>query len=441
MNSDGQDSVAGQGWSPGNVDKLTATVAAGWAIDPMSRKPSQVRVLLDDVVIASGRAGIDRPDITAATGLPGPHGFQLFFESALAARDVARLQVQCSIGDEWLGLRIHPGNRKGSRVYQDFDGTGASRSREKLQALKLYNLPARHSRAEPLKGKSVLDIGCNEGFFCIEAVRQGASRVVGIDKTGASVESARIRCPQATFHHGSWWDVPDEKFDVILFLSAIHYEPRQRKLLAKLREHLTPDGVLVLECGVFPDPSSTSWRVVRRGDGDKRYPTGPLLIKHLLDGYAVRPIGPSIDQKGDPVKRFVYHCSPYKAVAMIIAGRSLTGKSSLSSRMEDRRIPSYLTDKLINRLLKPLSRHQTELSKQLIAEFGAEGRPNLAHAGKFIVARGLAAEFCELIAQEIPVEAELLCIEGEVLRHPALQDILKNKLVERGIRPWLLTPL
>src|SRR3954462_7107807 len=32
-----------------------------------------------------------------------------------------------------------------------------------------------------LRGKSVLDVGCNAGFYAIEMKRRGAARVVGID--------------------------------------------------------------------------------------------------------------------------------------------------------------------------------------------------------------------------------------------------------------------
>ena len=32
-----------------------------------------------------------------------------------------------------------------------------------------------------LTGKSVLDIGCSEGFFCRQVAKRGARRVVGID--------------------------------------------------------------------------------------------------------------------------------------------------------------------------------------------------------------------------------------------------------------------
>src|SRR5262245_66248727 len=43
-----------------------------------------------------------------------------------------------------------------------------------------------------LRGKSVLDVGCKYGFFCFEAARRGAARVVGLDVDPDSVRKARL---------------------------------------------------------------------------------------------------------------------------------------------------------------------------------------------------------------------------------------------------------
>src|SRR5512147_222462 len=43
-----------------------------------------------------------------------------------------------------------------------------------------------------LTGKSVLDIGCNAGFFAIEMKRRGAARVVGIDSDPDYLAQARF---------------------------------------------------------------------------------------------------------------------------------------------------------------------------------------------------------------------------------------------------------
>jgi SAM-dependent methyltransferase len=66
--------------------------------------------------------------------------------------------------------------------YQSHDGEkSTSDSNRKLERIKLPT---------SLKGKSVLDIGCNEGFFCAEAVRRGATRVLGLDNSQAAIDFA-----------------------------------------------------------------------------------------------------------------------------------------------------------------------------------------------------------------------------------------------------------
>ena len=103
--------------------------------------------------------------------------------------------------------------------YQSFDGDpGVSKSAEKLACLKL---------PEDLTGKSLLDVGCHEGFFCGVALQRRAARVFGIDKDPAVIEQARQRFPGAEFLTASWWDTPAERFDYILFLSGLHYEPKR----------------------------------------------------------------------------------------------------------------------------------------------------------------------------------------------------------------------
>src|SRR5690606_6161393 len=49
-----------------------------------------------------------------------------------------------------------------------------------------------HALPTDLSGKSVLDIGCNAGFYVIEMKRRGADRVVGIDSDAAYLEQARF---------------------------------------------------------------------------------------------------------------------------------------------------------------------------------------------------------------------------------------------------------
>ena len=48
----------------------------------------------------------------------------------------------------------------------------------------------RHAVPEDLTGKSVLDIGCNSGFYSIEMKKRGAERVVGVDTSAWLAELA-----------------------------------------------------------------------------------------------------------------------------------------------------------------------------------------------------------------------------------------------------------
>src|SRR3954452_2310831 len=133
--------------------------------------------------------------------------------------------------------------------YQSFPGhPGDSDSDAKLTAIRLPDL----------SGKSVLDIGCNEGFFCFEAVARGARQVIGIDKSEAFIAEAKRRAEAAgistdvlTFERRDWNDLPAQQFDVIICLSALHYADDQPALIHILCSHLSADGVFVLECGVI----------------------------------------------------------------------------------------------------------------------------------------------------------------------------------------------
>jgi tRNA (mo5U34)-methyltransferase len=49
-----------------------------------------------------------------------------------------------------------------------------------------------HAFPPDLQGQSVLDIGCNGGFYAIEMKRRGADRVVGIDTDPTYLAQARF---------------------------------------------------------------------------------------------------------------------------------------------------------------------------------------------------------------------------------------------------------
>ena len=462
----------------GCVDHLKPRHISGWVFDPaVGEGKMQVRVTLGDQVLAEGVADLPRPEVGKLLGTTGDHGFR-FSAVDFPSHAVEQVAVQARPAPEapWRRVRhgrhvaaeaaetlagapapkgangqagaaaliagalraaARPGRPKRGQ-YQSFDDAkGGSKSAEKLAALRLRLLPNAHSEATPLHGLKVLDIGCNEGFFCGEALRQGASRVVGIDQSKNFLDRARKRFPEARFIRASWWDLPDEKFDVIFFLSAIHYEPRQRALLEKLAQHLTPTGVLVLECGVAPGQSK-AWQAVKRADDIRRYPTFPMLLRVLLKPYAGRMMGSSVMQGGDPVPRYVIHCPLRRSMALIVAGPGRTGKSTLAFELEDRNIPLIRTDRLLGGLLND-KRYAFSPAAAVVQALPRTVPPHYGVIGKAVAAQ-CPKDFIDVLMREVPLEADLFCVEGEILRHAALRKELARRLREQGVRTWFLSP-
>jgi tRNA (mo5U34)-methyltransferase len=80
-----------------------------------------------------------------------------------------------------------------------------------------------------LTGKTVLDIGCNAGFYSIEMKKRGAARVLGIDSDEVYLEQARYAAKvleaDIEFRNMSVYDVGSlgEKFDVVIFMGVFYH--------------------------------------------------------------------------------------------------------------------------------------------------------------------------------------------------------------------------
>jgi len=98
-----------------------------------------------------------------------------------------------------------------------------------------------------LSGKSVLDIGCNAGFYSIEMKRRGADRVVGIDFDEKYLAQARFAAEvceaDIEFQQLSVYDVAKlgEKFDVVLFMGVLYHLRHPLLALDLIHEHAVRD--------------------------------------------------------------------------------------------------------------------------------------------------------------------------------------------------------
>lgn len=298
------------------------------------------------------------------------------------------------------------------RAYQSFsDNPGASQSQKKLDAI---GLP------KNLQGKSVLDLGCNEGFFSIEAQRRGAARVVGIDARPGFIEKARERNPSIDFRAQSWDNLPEEEFDVVLLLSALHYEPRPRDLLSRVRDRLSDDGVLILECGVVMAPG-TETRWIQRGVGAVQHPTWDMLLHRYLEGYSVRHIGRSVDQAGDPIVRHVFHCRKYKPIVLLIGGEGDSGKTTLARELAGKTSSLVRVDTIIRSLEQaPLT--DTPLL-ECLHSLRDSGITDIGQIIEEVRRQGLGAQLAAVIVRHIPLDERLTIVEGYGLVEEVLAQL------------------
>ena len=98
-----------------------------------------------------------------------------------------------------------------------------------------------------LTGKSVLDIGCNGGFYSIEMKRRGAARVLGVDFDEDYLAQARFAAEvtglDIEFRRLSVYDVAtlSERFDVVLFMGVLYHLRHPLLALDLIHEHVAGD--------------------------------------------------------------------------------------------------------------------------------------------------------------------------------------------------------
>jgi tRNA (mo5U34)-methyltransferase len=104
-----------------------------------------------------------------------------------------------------------------------------------------------HAIPEDLTGKSVLDIGCNAGFYSMEMKRRGAERVLGIDSDDDYLAQAQFAAEvnglAIEFRRMNVYDVPQlgEQFDVVLFMGVLYHLRHPLLALDLLHDHVTKD--------------------------------------------------------------------------------------------------------------------------------------------------------------------------------------------------------
>jgi tRNA (mo5U34)-methyltransferase len=103
---------------------------------------------------------------------------------------------------------------------------------------------------QSLEGKTVLDIGCNAGFYAMEMKRRGADRVLGLDTDDEYLEQARFAAGvsglEIEFRKLSAYDVGalGEQFDLVIFMGVLYHLRHPLLALDLIHQHAARDLLL-----------------------------------------------------------------------------------------------------------------------------------------------------------------------------------------------------
>ena len=271
--------------------------------------------------------------------------------------------------------------------YQTFPWqSGDSNSFNKLAALYLPDI----------SGKTVLDVGCNLGFFCGYAAFQGAASVVGIDKNPEFIAQAKNFFPQCSFYCQDWQSL-DGQYDIILFLSALHYAEDQKEILDFLMSHLTPNGLLVLELGIAPG-SEDQFVAVKRSIDTRFFPTQTKFAA-MTQNYVYKCIGHSVQQAGDPIPRFVYHLRHKLPTAILLMDEHYSGKSTIAEAFFNEKILRISGDYLYYLLSKNSMQIDSEVKQIIISEKNND-HINCAKITDTLCDSNLFYKICDLLLEK-----------------------------------------
>jgi len=107
-----------------------------------------------------------------------------------------------------------------------------------------------HAVPADLTGWTVLDVGCNGGFYALEMKRRGASHVLAIDTDARYLAQARFAAEvmdvEIEFRQLSVFDLPSlgRRFDLVLFMGVLYHLRHPLLALDLLREHVVGERLV-----------------------------------------------------------------------------------------------------------------------------------------------------------------------------------------------------
>jgi 2-polyprenyl-3-methyl-5-hydroxy-6-metoxy-1,4-benzoquinol methylase len=117
---------------------------------------------------------------------------------------------------------------------------------------------------EPLAGRSVLDVGCGSGRYCIAYAERGAARIVGIDFAASMIALAKEHASRVgvsdrcEFRTGAFPEAAgDETFDACSAMGFFDYVADPVRIVTRMRE-------LTRSTMIMSFPKAKEWRAPLR---------------------------------------------------------------------------------------------------------------------------------------------------------------------------------
>lgn len=134
-----------------------------------------------------------------------------------------------------------------------------------------------------LRGRRVLDLGCNAGFWSLQALDAGAEFVLGVDVAAEQIEQAElvfdargVDRSRYRLERADAFDLGDgERFDVVLCLGLLEQVARPFELFERMAA--TGAELIVIDTDLARGRMS-SFEVVRRGDPADAFDCGLALL-------------------------------------------------------------------------------------------------------------------------------------------------------------------
>jgi len=104
----------------------------------------------------------------------------------------------------------------------------------------------------PLRGRTVLDVGCGDGTLAAVFAGDGAARVVGCDPDARMIARARARAGSGgnrldlAIARSQCLPFPDASFDVVTCITVLAFVPDANAAIAEMARVLRPGGKLVI---------------------------------------------------------------------------------------------------------------------------------------------------------------------------------------------------